>query len=146
MTDKVCTYCGKAGHRAHECPTRGTGRPHCFEFAMDFLGGDDAVAVRAYVEALESDVRRLSAAAEERVPADVASSMRWRIRELEAQVAELRAQTPPPLHRGGVVSMTPGEVPVIISRGYELSAFRPRAVIIDDPEGADLLTSGGPPL
>lgn len=29
-------------------------RPDCFEFAMDFLGGGEAAAVRKYVEELEA--------------------------------------------------------------------------------------------
>ncbi len=27
MKDVVCTYCGKAGHRAHRCPTRAHAMP-----------------------------------------------------------------------------------------------------------------------
>lgn len=34
-------------------------RPECFEFAMSFLGGAEAVEVRAYVEKLEASLREM---------------------------------------------------------------------------------------
>ena len=41
-------------------------------------------------DAAQAEVRRLLLKLDEAVPADVASGMRWRIRELELQVAQLR--------------------------------------------------------
>ncbi len=34
-------------------------RPDCFEFAFDFLGGDEAKELLAYVEELEKEIDRL---------------------------------------------------------------------------------------
>lgn len=44
MRDNTCTYCGKAGHRAHRCPTR----QHVFPLrASDLFWATVLVAILA---------------------------------------------------------------------------------------------------
>ena len=64
------------------------GRPECFEFAMNFLGGDDAEHVRAYVEKLEA---ALMAIADGTVPTYLAAMEAFELERTDDLKACIRA-------------------------------------------------------
>lgn len=89
-TDKICTYCGQTGHRAHACPIRpdfqiGGTLKECEEQIIDY-------GVRCAEFAVERERAALLRKFDAYVPADVASSMRWRIMELEQQLANVKRE------------------------------------------------------
>lgn len=105
MSDNTCTYCGQEGHRAHACPRRRNaliGRLQRFRRpdAPHWDTAQGQMELQAMLDTVD-DLVRDSAQAERDallrkfdgyVPADQASSMRYRIAELEAQVAALQEE------------------------------------------------------
>lgn len=88
-TQKICTFCGQTGHRAHACPMR----PEAPKAGPGLT--DEAIAeygARCAEEAAHRERAALLRKFDAYVPADVASSMRWRILELEQQIANMKRE------------------------------------------------------
>lgn len=88
-TDKICTFCGQTGHRAHACPLR----PEAPKAGPDIT--DQAIAeygARCAEEAAQRERTAMLRKFDAYVPADTAAAMRWRIMELEQQLANQKRE------------------------------------------------------